>query len=260
MNSNNSIRLYEFKAKNYFRNNLSTNISVETGDTKFSQITTINSNSFVLVLSEVNYSTDGSKNFTVNISSGSSDRFVQPVLIEGALVKNYQRFNLSNSNKLLIFDVVNYWRNGVVNWSVNIPDISNRTSLNYNQTLMVFIESNYTNQTQERIITTVKRSNYKSNLTDQIKIRPLQIQSLTVLNEGRNSTTEFIIKNNLGYNKTFNLRYDSGIQNITPIAMSFNNTVIFLIESNYSSSQIYKTNLKINSTHFNDTVSGVVRT
>ncbi|MCK4589629.1 MAG: hypothetical protein KAT77_04240 [Nanoarchaeota archaeon] len=75
------------------------------------------------------------------------------------------------------FDLRNNWYSGDVVWNLSDPDLSNSTNLNYNETIFVAIESNYSRGSKQPELT-ASISSFIDRVTDFFEIRPLEIYSL----------------------------------------------------------------------------------
>ncbi|HYD02751.1 MAG TPA: toxin TcdB middle/N-terminal domain-containing protein [Alphaproteobacteria bacterium] len=252
----------------YYINNryhdTSSNITM-TGDNYTTLLTDLETNERLLVLAEFNFSNDSANDFIISVSDTSANDTVQlyrdSFYTEGASVKNYDRANKNYTTIIMMFDVLNNWNAGFVNWSVTTPAVSNSTFLENNETILVFIESNYT----QGIFTpkiNASVSSYVDSINDYFFAKPAKIDNLFTLNENlTNTINELIIKNNLESNQGIFWRLHTGIINVTSnqtLILNASEDMLVYIATNYSNSTIYKTTAYINSTQYNDTEYSVV--
>jgi hypothetical protein len=157
---------------------------------------------------------------------------------------------------------LNNWNSGYVNWSISEPYIRNSTYLNNNDSILVFIETNYTTQGNRRPEINATTSTYVDRIREFFEIRPVKISSLLTLKENQsNSVSEFVVKNNLNITQPITWKFDTGIINITnSTSLNASESIFVYIASNYTSSKIYKTNTYINTTGYNDSETGIIIT
>ena len=110
-----------------------------------SRATNLSSNEKVMVFAEFNYSSDGAKAFNIEANSQNySQKYSESFDTEGVSIENYGRINKNYTTNILMFNVVNNWYTGLVTWNISDPLLSNKTTLNNNETILVIIENNYT--------------------------------------------------------------------------------------------------------------------
>ena len=190
---------------------------------------------------------------TANVNT-SSDIYRDSFGIRGATIKNY--------NSIIMFDVRNNWKPGYVNWSIGEPNIKNSTYLNSNESIMVFIEYNYTAQGNRQPEINATISTYVDRVREFFEIRPIKISSLLTLKENQsNSVSELVIKNNLNNSQITSWTFNTGAQNVSnSTTLNASESILVYIASNYTISSIYKTTAYANSTTYNDTEYGVILT
>jgi len=257
--SNISRRVITYNLKNYYYADTA-NITM-TGDDTTNSLVNLSTNDNIMVFAEFNYTTDSAQDLLVSASvNSSSDIYRDTFGIRGASIKNYNRIAKNYTTNILMFDVVNNWRTGYVNWSIGEPNIKNSTYLNNNETLMVFVENNYTTQGNRQPEINATTSTYIDRIKEFFEIKPIKISSLLTLKENlTNSVSELVIKNNLNTSQTTSWAFNTGITNVTNSATLNSSESIFIyIASNYTTSSVYKTTAFTNTSTYNDTESGVV--
>ena len=258
-NTSNKIIAFNAKSDNFAT---TTNISVTTDGTSFSKNANIGKDAFVMVISEVEYSSDGTKTYTITLDSGASNTKTKSVArkLEGVAIENYTRLD-NGTQQHYTFYVRNKWKTGNVTWTMNDPSQSQTIEVAYNQTAKVNVNHNYTTQGAKNVIVTAQISSFIDRVTDKFEIRQLKIDKLSTLAEGQGmSVTELVVKNNLNHTQQFSWIFNTGIQNLTSsqiLNLTTNNIFVY-IASNYSSSGVYKTNAMINSTTYRDNETSVM--
>jgi hypothetical protein len=167
----------------------------------------------------------------------------------------------NNSLNIFLFDLRNNWYTGNVVWNISDPSIKNETSLNHNETLMVFIEENYTTHGGKQSLVQASVNTFIKKITDIFEVRPLEIEELNTLSEDQTeSVSEVIVKNNAEYTQMFSWMFDTGTENVTSSAdLNITGDNIFVyIASNYSDTGVFKTKATINSSTYEDNQSGVI--
>ncbi|HIH41658.1 TPA: hypothetical protein HA239_04540 [Candidatus Woesearchaeota archaeon] len=243
---------------NYFTP-IEANISMEDETASFSRITTLESDEDVMVFVETNYSSDGSKTFSIDVSSSNySNSYSESFDLESVSIENYERVN-QNTGQILVFGIRNKWYSGVVNWSVSEPSIQNLSTLNTGELLLVAIEHNYTQGSKTPRITAVV-SSVQDEVTDYFSVTPLEISSLAVISEDRSkAVSELVVLNKLDDSQQFSWRLDTEIENITSSLINLTGNVFIYIGSYYNTEGIYRQVAVINSSSYDDNESiGVV--
>jgi hypothetical protein len=218
----------------------------------------------ILAFAELNYSSDSTKGLNINVYSlpVAGDYYYDRFLYRGALIKNFNRIATNYTTNVLLFDVYNNWYSGYVNWSIGEPNIVNSTYLNSNESLMIFIENNYSTQGYEQPEINATVSSYVERIKEFFEIRPIKIMNLLTLSENlSNSVSEMDVINNFNTSQPFDWVFNSGSSNISsnqPTNLNASETVFVYIASNYSNSDVYKTTATANSSSYNDTENGVV--
>jgi len=260
--TNVSRRVITYDLKNYFNSLNNVNVTM-TGDDTSSKLLNLSANDNILVFAEFNYTTDAYQDLLVSINANqSTDLYRDSFGIRGAVIKNYNRIPKNYTTNILMFDVVNNWNSGYVNWSIGEPNLKNSTFLNNNESLLVFIEYNYSTQGNRQPEINVTTSTYVDRIREFFEIRPVKINSLLTLSENKsNSVSELVIKNNLNNSQSLNWKFDTGIQNITnSTSLNASESILVFIASNYTTSNIYKTTAFVNTSTYNDTEYGVILT
>jgi hypothetical protein len=263
LSTNISKRTVSFNAKNYYYP-LAANFTVTAENDEFNGSINLSSNEFVMVFSEVNYSTDGAQTFVIDLTASSdSDSYIDSFKFEGVAIEDYQRDTKNHTVQILVFNVRNTWYLGNVTWSLSNPSISNISNLDYNESILVVIEHNYTSQGDTMAEVSANVSSFVDRLTDFFEIQPLQLYDFQTLSESQASSVfELVAQNNLDTVQYFTWTLNSGEENITSdeLLNITNENVFIFIETNYSDERVYKTTALINSSSFNDTQNGVIVT
>jgi len=257
--SNGSKRVVLFEAGNDF-NRLETQINISTNGALASEKLNISAGDSVIVITETNYSSDGSKEYEISLTgNGSTTAYAEAFKLRGVDINDYVRLNKSLSTEVILFDVVNNWQSGFVNWSLSDPSITNSTSLNTGEGIAVIVENNYTSQGWTKPNVDAKVSSFTDFVRDLFESRPLGLARFEAL---ALSTTkgvfELVARNDLGSLLNLSWRLNTGSENVSSnISLNISDDVFVIIESNYTSTGVYKTQAVINSSSYNDTQSGV---
>ncbi|MGV8171398.1 MAG: RHS repeat domain-containing protein [Candidatus Woesearchaeota archaeon] len=260
--TNVSRRIITYDLHNYFNPLFNVNVTM-TGDDTTSKLLNMSDNDKIMVFAEFNYTTDAYQDLLVTINANqSTDLYRDSFGLRGATIKNYNRVSKNYTTQVLMFDVWNFWNPGYVNWSIGEPNIKNSTYLANNESILVFIEYNYTTQGNRQPEINVTTSKYIDRIREFFEIRPIKISGLLTLSENKsNSVSELMIKNNLNNTQSLTWKFDTGILNVTNFtSLNASESILIFIASNYTSSNIYQTNAFINNSIYNDTECGVVVT
>jgi len=260
--TNVSRRIITYDLHNYY--NPLTNVNVTmTGDDNTSKLLNLSDNDNIMVFAEFNYTTDAYQDLLVSINANqSTDVYRDSFGLRGATIKNYNRISKNYTTNILMFDVWNNWNSGYVNWSIGEPNIKNSTYLANNESILVFIEYNYSSQGNRQPEINVTTSTYVDRIREFFEIRPIKISGLMTLSENRtNSVSELTIKNNLNTTQSLSWMFNTGIQNVSnSTSLNASENILVYIASNYTTSNIYKTNAFVNTTNYNDSEYGVILT
>ena len=258
--TNVSRRVITYNLRNHYNSLNNINVTM-TGDDTSTQFLNLSDNDNILVFAEFNYTTDASQDLLVTINANqSSDVYRDSFGLRGATIKNYNRIAKNYTINILMFDVLNNWNSGYVNWSIGEPCIQNSTYLANNESILIFIENNYTIQGNRQPEINATTSTYIDRIKEFFEIKPIKISGLLTLKENStNSVSELTIKNNLNSSQTLSWRFDTGIQNITnSTSLNASESILVYIASNYSLSNIYQTTAYTNTSMYNDTENGVI--
>ncbi len=263
LKQNGSKQIISFNAKNYYWN-LNPNISVDTGEEVFSKNVTLDKDAFVMVFSEVNYNSDGSrKSYAITLDGGANatTNYASTFALEGATIENYTRTSTGTVQNY-VFYIKNNWFAGDVTWTLNDPVTTNTTSMAHNETVRFSISHNYTTQGPKHILLTAQVSTFIDTVTDYFDVKPLQVSELNTLSESQASTiNELVVKNNLNHTLFFNWQFQTGQENLTSTLLnSTNGTTLIYIATNYSAAGVFRTTAIVNSSSYNDNQTGVVVT
>jgi YD repeat-containing protein len=261
LSENVSRQVLGFTAANYYWD-LNTNISVFTSDESFNQNLTIVQDGNLMVFSEVNYSGDDTNTLSVSLTAvNASANRTEDFVSEGVSIENYQRQAENTTKSIFLFDLRNNWYNGSVTWNISEPDVKNETPLQHNETLMVFIEENFTSHGGKTSLVQASVNTFIKKITDLFEVRPLEIEELNTLSEDQTeSVSEVVVKNNAEYTQMFSWMFDTGIENVTStndLNITGNNIFVY-IASNYSNTGVFKTKATVNSSTYEDNQSGVI--
>ncbi len=242
-----------FNAKNYYHD-LWTQIEVDAAGSSFSEYALISYDESVMSFIEVNYTSDGQQSFTIELSNGSvitlyNDSFN----IQGAVIENYYRTQ-TNTTNLYMFDVLNQWYAGEINWTVN--NSQNSSIVGFNESVMVIVEEDYGQGLHIVDINATKQS-YTDKVKDQFNINPLEISELEVTDvSGYVATIKAVISNNYGSSLSFNLNITGGLvnQSETELFTVSDNTTI-PVSVTVPDTGVYNIEAYVNSTSYTDNES-----
>ena len=262
--TNVSRRIITYDLKNYYNPLNNINVTM-TGDDTTSKLLNLSDNDNIMVFAEFNYTTDAYQDLLVSINANqSTDVYRDSFGLRGAVIKNYNRIPKNYTINVLMFDVINNWNPGYVNWSIGEPNIKNSTYLNNNESILVFIENNYTTQGNRQPEINVTTSTYIDRIREFFEIKPLKVLSVLTLTENKsNSVSEIIIKNNIQNNQNTTWTFNTGVQNISGSSMlNATDSVFLFIASNYTASNVYQTNASASmiGTLYSDSETGIILT
>ena len=185
--NNISRRVISYNIKNNFNTLNSTHINMYDDGSDFftDQSTDMTSQENILAFAEVNYSSDSAKGLNINVYSlpVAGDYYYDRFLYRGVQIRNYNRISTNYTTYVMLFDIYNNWYSGYVNWSIGEPNIVNSTYLNSNESLMIFIENNYSTQGYEQPEINATVSSYVERIKEFFEIRPIKILNLLTLTE-----------------------------------------------------------------------------
>jgi len=258
--SNGSKRVVLFEASNAF-NTMEVQVNVSTNGGNASDKLNISAGDSVIVITETNYSVDGSQAYSISLTgNGSTTPYLEAFKLRGVDVNDYVRLNKSLSVEVIMFDVVNNWRSGFVNWSLLDPAISNRTNLSTGEGIAVIIESNYTTQGWVKPNVDAKASSFTDVVRDLFENRPLGLARFEALAlSSSKGVFELFARNDLGSLMNLSWRLNTGQVNVSSnLSLNISDDVFVIVESNYTTAGVYKINASINSSSYNDSQGGVV--
>jgi len=240
---------------------LETEINISTNGELYSQELNISAGDSVFVITETNYSSDGSKEYEIILTgNGSSTAYAEAFKLRGVDINDYLRLNKSLSAEVIMFDVVNNWQRGFVNWSLSDPSISNSSNLSTGEGVAVIIENNYTSQGWVKPNVDAKASTVTDIIRDLFENRPLGLFRFEALAlTSAKGVFEIVARNDIGNLMNLSWRLNTGRENVSSnLSLNISDDVFIIVESNYTSTGVYKTNASINSTSYNDSQGGVV--
>jgi hypothetical protein len=258
--SNGSKRVVLFEAGNDF-NKLETQINVSTNGELISDKLNISSGDSVFVITETNYSSDGDKDYKISLTgNGSTTAYSEAFKLRGVDINDYVRLNKSLSTEVLMFDVVNNWRSGFVNWSLSDPLIINSTNLSTGEGLFVIVENNYSSQGWTKPNVDAKASTVTDIIRDLFENRPLGLLRFEALAlSSTKGVFELVARNDNGSLMNLSWRLNTGRENISSnLSLNISDDVFIIVESNYPTAGVFKTNASINSSSYSDSQVGVV--
>ncbi len=250
--SNISRYVMAFTAKNYY-NNLSTNIKISTNNETFNNSFNISSNEDIIVITEINYSSDGQKDYEIDFTSNdTSSSHIERFLIAGISIENYVRLENNYTSQVLMFDVKNNWKSGNISWNLTNPDVNVTIDVNNGDSVAVIIENSYNVSGNNKAEIRAKASSYVDTMTDFFTVLPLQISSFEALT---GNVFEIVARNHLNSSQVFNWQLDS-INSTNSINITSDDAFI-IVEQN-TSSGIYVSTARINSSQYADTENELV--
>ncbi len=261
-------RLTNFTIKNYYYPSTVYWTIMSDGQTFGDQVA-LSTNESAPVSQRINYTTDGEKTISVNISSGTNltDWYNETFTLHALRIENYYRTVLNNNNVSINFTIKNHWpTNQSVSWNISDPNVSSSSpaELAEGQSINVSIEANYTTQGRKRPAITAYNGSIATTHNDNFIIKMIESVSTLNLFESRSSTIFEIIARNLIGQQIFSWLFDTGqgnIQSAENITLNTSEQVFIIIEANYTSAGVYPVNVTINSTSlFNDTSKSVAVT
>jgi hypothetical protein len=186
----------------------------------------------------------------INYSTADQqEQYINSFILNGAEIENYTRSN-TYSDYSIRFNLVNYWYSGIVDWNISDPLTLNQSTVPGNKNILV--ENTYSQGTKKPLLLAYLLG-YTSAVKDYFEVRPLKIESYSVLEESHESTvSELVILNNQDNNQTFTWKLDTGEKNITNTTIVTDDIFIF-VESNYTNKGVHRTEARVNSTSYADT-------
>lgn len=257
-------RMINFTIKNYWRAVPVTWYITSDGQTFTNTTSVLSTNGTALVSQTINYTTDNNKTVLVNISSGDIiDRYNESFILKALRIEDFDSINLTSTNRLLQFMVKNNWYlNQSVNWNITDPSItsSSTDNLTSGESLIVLVENNYTTQGTKKPTVNAYNNTFTDSFIDRFIVKMIEVLRHLVLYESQSSTiTETDVMNNLNRDN-ISWTIDTGEQNITSSQVTtLNNSesVFIIIESNYTSSNVYVNKPTVNSSSYNDSSTSV---
>lgn len=133
--------MINFTIRNYYHPATVTWYITSGGQTFTNTTSAIATNGGASVSQTINYTSDGSKDVVVNISSGSMvDRLNETFILKAVRIEDFDSINLTSTNRLLEFKIKNNWPdNQSVNWNVTDPSVSSNTSANLTSGEYLFV-------------------------------------------------------------------------------------------------------------------------
>ena len=141
-------RMVNFTIKNYWKSAAVTWYITSDGQTFTNTTSNISTNETASVSQTINYTADGSKNISINITSDSLvDKLNESFILKALRIENYDNINLTSTKRLLEFNVKNNWYlNQSVKWNITDPNITSNLTANLTagESIIILIENNYT--------------------------------------------------------------------------------------------------------------------
>jgi len=247
--TNISRRIISYELRNNFLAG-AVNFSMVYESSQFSSQANLTSGEYIIVLVETNYTTPGVNELEINYSTtGQSERFVDAFILKGVELENYLRTHVYSAYNIS-FDLKNYWYSGIIKWNITDPLQVNQTQVNGTQRITIL--NNYSEGTKTPVITAYL--GYATYIRDYFLVKPLRIDSFSVLQEKLNSTvSEFVVSNNQQSPQYISWKLATGEFNITSNqTINLSSSVFIYVESNYSAVAVFNTQARVNSTSYND--------
>jgi hypothetical protein len=150
----------------------------------------------------------------------------------------------------------NLWNNGTVSWSMSDPGITGTAVLANNETVLIFIASNYT-QGDKTPTLNATISTASASIADHFKSKPLALTNLLTLTDGPNAVSEMDIQNYAGSSQNVSWQFNTGQENITGTT-ALNTSVLVFIQNNYTTSGVYRTFANISNQNYVDNRTGAI--
>ena len=267
LSSNTTHTLFEFVINNTGGNTLNASWSIDMGDGTTitnNQNITLTSRESALVYVEYNYTNKGT--YTINVTARASNASSSSSItayVGDLIITELSEVYSNKFNRLFAFTILNNEASNLtnINWSLNTGETTiyaNRAfNLSSGETILVFVEYNYTNYGTYTVIATANASGTSHSKTISAAIRPpLNIYNLTQISDnGANNLFEFRVNNDRDWGINFtnvNFSVNTGesiiYANLLTIINS-NESVLYYIEYNYTNPGEYT----INVTAFNGT-------
>jgi leucyl-tRNA synthetase len=225
------------------------------GEDTFTKAFNISTGEGVMVFAAVNYSSDGAKSLLVDVNSEEFSKLhIENFRLSGVAVEDYSRTAKNYTTQVVTANVVNNWYSGDVNWSV--VGVTNTTTLDSGQSVMVMVEKNYTEYGVQPVEVTAKRSVVEAKVAENIELRPLEIDTFQTLSDGTEAVLELNTVSNVG-SSVFTWTVDTDEENISSVSVNITDDVMAFIQVNYSSG-VHSPLAVVNTTVYNDSQRGVV--
>lgn len=167
-------RMINFTIKNYWLPSTVTWYITSDGQTFTNTTSSIGTNATSLVSQTINYTTDGSKDIYINISSGGVvDYYNETLRLEAIEIEDYDTVNITSTDMLLGFKVRNNWHlNRSISWNLTDPSITSNNSVNIgtDEITFILIENNYTSAGTKNPKVTVHNGTFLDWFTDRFMI------------------------------------------------------------------------------------------
>ncbi|MBI2135952.1 hypothetical protein HYU06_02695, partial [Candidatus Woesearchaeota archaeon] len=254
------------------KNSALTNInwSLNTGETTIytNNLFNLSSGETILVFVEYNYTNYGTYTIiaAANATGISHSKTISTAIRPPLNIYNLSHLYANGLNNLFEFRVENIASWGInftnVNWSFNTGENIIRadklTSIASNESMLYYIEYNYTNPGKYIINATVFNGTYTNSANITVEISPINVYDLTnIYSNSLNRLFGFKVNNRNSWNiniTNLNWTFNTGESNISAkllTQIAKNETVLYYLEYNYTSAGTYN----INVTTFNGTYS-----
>ncbi len=254
---------FQFTIRNYWSSSSVTWNIRSHGQLLSGSTGTLNTDQFTTIRRGLNYTNDTVRDVNITIFSGTTlhDRYNESLKLQALRIENFESYKKNETNiRVFRFNITNYWAHNVSNIIWRIPDAG--VTSNSSVTLMpgesrnFTVEINYTKQGLRSSSVQAYNGTFNSNFTDRFSVNMIDVLSGIVLKENKDSTVQvFEVINNIG-NQVMSWLLNTGQGNIHSTQnVSLNNSeqVIVIIETNYTTPEIYITNITVNTTSYNDT-------
>ena len=244
LSSNLTNQTFELEIHNDLLNQQITNVSWNCSQSlRLATAINLSGNQTQLYNVSYNYTSPGEKTFTCTATSlDGTDSASVTFVISGLVIENYQILAEDISSRVLAFDTKNNYYNLTTNVSITTDGTAISTSpiLEQGQTLMSFVQFNYTSDGSKTVTVSASGQNINTTLIQVINILAVKIENYQRLVE--NSTRKmfyFDVRNNWHNGST--VRWNMTDPNVAGTAtLSLNQTLMVMIETNYTTQNVHK--------------------
>lgn len=251
-------RLIKFNITNYYYPS-TVRWYVTSDGQSFSNTVTLATNQSNQITQNITYTTAGEKNVSVVITSGSlSDRHNETFTLKSLEIENLNSYIEAETNRTFNFTIRNYWPQSLsVSWNMSDPSVTNNNvaALAQGESVNITHRNNYTTQGRKANAINVYSGSFLGSFIDRFRVEMASIAEHSTLYENQSSTIQVITAvNNIGQSlMSWLFKTDAqSIASSQDIILNTSEGVFIVIETNYSNSGIFPTNITINTTSYND--------